>query len=258
MDITNRQLQSTWLKSERIDFLEETFGDEPVIIPEGFVSVTLEDLINKKITKKNYLDIVKLADFMMVDNVDPIVDAIVRVTKNIDVVYEFPDFYGLSERLKPLTKEKLKEQIRDYTNTYRSSTNLQTTKLKMFKKYGHSNFWNVSQITNMSGLFYYSQFPGEISKWDVSQVTEMSDMFYESNCNPDISEWNVSNVTDMRSMFANSKFTGNILKWNVSNVKTMNKMFFGSIFNNDLSEWDVSNVTDMNEMFKQSKFNNDI
>lgn len=42
----------------------------------------------------------------MVENVDPIVDEIVQVTDNVHIVYEFEDFYRLSERLKPLTKER--------------------------------------------------------------------------------------------------------------------------------------------------------
>jgi surface protein len=41
-------------------------------------------------------------------------------------------------------------------------------------------------------------FNGDISQWDVSNVTDMSFMFYRSNFTGDISKWDVSNVTNMR------------------------------------------------------------
>ena len=43
---------------------------------------------------------------------------------------------------------------------------------------------------------------GDINDWDVSQVTDMSWMFYRAySFNCDISNWDVSQVTDMSSMF---------------------------------------------------------
>src|SRR5574344_846271 len=84
---------------------------------------------------------------------------------------------------------------------------------------------DVSNIINMSKLFYGSNFNGDISKWNVSNVTDMSSMFYGSEFNGDISKWNVSKVTDMRYMFRGSKFNGDISKWNVSEVTDMNRMF---------------------------------
>ena len=120
---------------------------------------------------------------------------------------------------------------------------------------GDISLWDVSNVTNMQGMFErckYSGKNGDISSWDVSNVTNLSEMFFESKFNGDIADWNVSNITDMHSMFAFSKFTGDISNWNVSGVTNMNSAFYGSIFNGDISNWDVSNVMHMTNIFSRS------
>ena len=61
---------------------------------------------------------------------------------------------------------------------------------------------DTSLITDMSNLFAYSNFTGDISKWDVFNVDDMGAMFYGAKFNQDISNWDVSNVKDMEYMFA--------------------------------------------------------
>lgn len=46
-------------------------------------------------------------------------------------------------------------------------------------------------------MFHDSVFNGDISRWNVSNVTDMSFMFIFSNFNRDISSWNISKVEDM-------------------------------------------------------------
>ncbi|MBC6425780.1 MAG: DUF285 domain-containing protein [Ekhidna sp.] len=120
---------------------------------------------------------------------------------------------------------------------------------------------NLSNVTDMFGMFQNSSLSGDLSKWDVSKVTNMFGMFAGSAFNGNISNWNVRNVTNMRGMFNRaSAFNRNISNWNVRNVMDMSDMFSNaSAFNQDLSTWNVSNVTNMFEMFSNaSAFNQDL
>ena len=64
----------------------------------------------------------------------------------------------------------------------------------------------VSNITDMSWMFFDTDFDGDISKWDVSNVTNMSCMFLDSQFNQDISSRDVSNVKNMNNLFRASMF----------------------------------------------------
>ena len=258
--ITYKQLQDSWIRSDWVDSNVEDFGeDESMVLPESvyFGTVTVEDLLERNITTDNYFDIIRLADYIMITNVDPIVDKIVKVTGNVNVVYEFEQFYRLSKRLKPLDREQLRNQI-DTFDELHDSIDLNDLQLKIFYMYGHSNFWDVSKIEDMSCMFYKSYFNGDISKWDVSNVTDMHAMFNNSRFSKDISNWDVSSVTNMSFMFRFSVFNNDLSKWNVSKVVNMDCMFADSLFNGDISKWNVSNVREMEFMFGQSCFDGDI
>ena len=109
---------------------------------------------------------------------------------------------------------------------------------------------DTSLITDMSYLFDYSLFNGDISKWDVSNVIYMTCMFQESKFNGDISNWDVSKVKKMNFMFCESTFNGDISNWNVSEVENMRWMFRNSEFNKDISKWNIKSNCDTTNIFK--------
>jgi len=69
---------------------------------------------------------------------------------------------------------------------------------------GNISSWDVSNVTNMSGMFYNAyDFNQPIGDWDVSNVTDMTYMFWRADAfNQDISGWCVSQISSEPSMFA--------------------------------------------------------
>ena len=102
----------------------------------------------------------------------------ILINKNSKIAYNYH----------PKTKDELKDIINQRIKSEGNECDL--------------NDIDTSNITDMSHLFRYSDFNGNISGWNVSNVTDMEGMFASSTFNSDISKWDVSNVTIMHMMFA--------------------------------------------------------
>jgi hypothetical protein len=67
------------------------------------------------------------------------------------------------------------------------------------------NHIKTHKITEMTCLFMYSFFNGDISEWDVSNVKDMKYMFQASDFNQDLSKWRINPECNTYSMFENCK-----------------------------------------------------
>ena len=77
----------------------------------------------------------------------------------------------------------------------------------------------------VENLMLENNLQANLNHLDVSAIEDMSEMFAWSDFNGDISEWDVSNVNNMNQMFINSLFDGDLSKWDVSNVISMSGIF---------------------------------
>lgn len=93
----------------------------------------------------------------------------------------------------------------EYKHTPKTKTALIAAireEIKLQGERANLNCIDTSAITNMRELFTkFRSFNGDISGWDVSNVTDMSDMFYRSSFRGDISGWNVDKVEYFLPMF---------------------------------------------------------
>ena len=174
---------------------------------------------------------------------------------------------GLLNALYKNTKKNIKRSDSDIKEAVHLWIN---DKKEAIKIYGYIDYWDTSEVTDMSYLFCGDNTtntrPGNvlmkthklkgIENWDVSNVINMSHMFYQAKSfNQPIGNWDVSNVKNMSYMFHEAKtFNQPIGSWDVLKVTNMSNMFSGAeSFNQPIFSWDVSQVTDMSYMFYNAK-----
>jgi len=168
-------------------------------------------------------------------------------TYQVSISGDFPRIFfnlgGDAERI--LSVDQWGEQIwASMENAFSGCVNLQINA---------SDLPDLSNVASMELMFPgVLSFHESIREWDVSRVTNMSGMFALTFVNQGIGAWDVSSVTDMSAMFFEAPlFNQDIGGWDVSGVADMSFMFSGAIaFNQDISEWDVSRVADMSSMFR--------
>ena len=89
-----------------------------------------------------------------------------------------------------LTNATIRGAVRDYLNGGAS-------KQRVVTQYGDISNWNVSNVTNMSEMFYRAESFNQPLKWNVSNVTDMKRMFHRAESfNQPLNNWNVSNRLD--------------------------------------------------------------
>jgi surface protein len=121
-------------------------------------------------------------------------------------------------------------------------------------------YWDVSNVTNMSLMFFSHDMNGGqitfrgLQNWNTCRVTNMVSMLSNRSFNSDISNWDVSKVQDMSGMFSGaSSFNQDISRWDTSRVENMSRMFFNTtVFDQDIGGWDTSRVIYMNNMFSNA------
>lgn len=217
-----------------------------------FSAGILNDLLNENYNVSNYKEIIGCMDFLLMDmdyynNVIYKIIDIVGILKMKDIYIKNTIFYNRIE-LKTVCDEWIKNDV------------------KCFKKYGYINYWNVSNVKNMYGIFHKCKFNEtfDISKWNVSKVENMSDMFRNCQLNNsfNISKWDVSNVKDMTNMFRMCKLneTFDITKWDISSSPAMYYTFLNCDLSNfvELETWFNNNVTEkMTNMLYGIELNNE-
>ena len=158
----------------------------------------------------------------------------------------------ITEKLKISKDSKI-----EYNYHPKDSDELKSLVDKLIKEKGDDadlNDIDTSNITDMNHIFSKYSFSGDVSSWDVSNVTNMEGMFVgcQSLKELDLSNWDVSNCTNFSFMFAGcDKFIGNGLdKWNVSKAKSLVGMFkecFALDF--DFSNWKFPKCRDIRGIF---------
>jgi len=120
---------------------------------------------------------------------------------------------------------------------------------------------DLSNLTDMSLMFYQSDFNQDISWWDVSNVENMFAVFYDATSfDQDISAWDLGNVDTISLMFRWASSFNQDLIWDTSNISDMNGVFaLATTFNGDISGWDLTSVLQTSYMFNDARaFNRDI
>ena len=112
---------------------------------------------------------------------------------------------------------------------------------------------NMKSYFAKSSAFNGMKYIKGIPFYDTSNVTSMSYMFYQCRNLTTIPQLDTSNVTKMDIMFAYSPSLISIPQLNTSNVTSMSQMFEGCSSLISIPQLDTSKVTDMNNMFSNCK-----
>jgi len=155
-------------------------------------------------------------------------------------------FYGAINLVVNAVDKPDLSMVTDMSYMFRNVTNLA----------GDFSDWDVSNVSNMEGLFSFTNYNGDLSIWDVSQVTNTVNMFRNNPAfDGDLSLWDMGMVLDMSHMFNSAtSFTGaSVANWDISSVTNMFRTFRNaSSFDVSLENWMLGPVTDMTGMLNNT------
>jgi hypothetical protein len=117
--------------------------------------------------------------------------------------------------------------------------------------------WDVSEVTDLSGLFEgFSKFNQPLN-WDTRKVKRMIATFHGCRKFNQELKWETGNVTNLSHTFQLCVSFNQPLNWDTSKVKTMERMLFKCReFNQPLERWNTGKVRDMHGTFCHcSEFN---
>jgi len=147
-------------------------------------------------------------------------------------------------------------------------------KANTISHYGKIEDWDVSNVTNMKGLFENKYtFNLNIGGWNVSNVTDTSEMFYGALAfNQNISSWTLTNSVTCSNMFSGAYQMVDIYKLpqdihiscsytkvelSDSNIQDIVNLYLDSSSQalvikgqGEINTWDTSNVTNMKGLFE--------
>jgi hypothetical protein len=158
-------------------------------------------------------------------------------------------------------KRKLEELSADpqrkYVNSKELYEDIRSNKDAIESKELVITDWDVSEVTDLSGLFDGFKLFNQPLNWKTSNVRSLAATFQRCRSFNQELKWDTSNVTDMSLTFSMCSAFNKPLNWETSKVVTMVGMFQGgSAFNQPLGHFDTSNVEYMNTMFEEcSEFN---
>ena len=177
---------------------------------------------------------------------------------------EYRYFPVTNKELKIIIKQRIKENPQD-PYLLDIDTSKITDMFDLFNNIGLKikierldlSTWDVSNVTNMSYMFYGCTLLKEVnlSTWNTSHVTTMMAMFEDCKSlkSLDLTNFDTSGVYNMKFMFSRCKslVNLNISNWNTSKVEDMISMFNGC---KSLKELDLSNFNTYNVKYMQAMF----